>query len=172
MRDCDAASASSRMSAAIGWLTLSVVYGFGVAVLAWAAVSAFAWTVLYVVCLLTTSLLWSNRRHVADARAWLAIAFYALLLAAMFFGADGALDALHGAQRAKARVADRLGGLELWFVLCPGVVAIALASAARVAVAALQARHRSAAWSTGPLDQPTGHAEPFNIASCRSLSSS
>ncbi len=72
---------------------------------------------------------------------WARLAFYALFFALFFAAANFALDALHGAQRPKADIARQLGGLEVWFVLCPGVVSMALFGALFGALHdALQAR--------------------------------
>jgi len=63
---------------------------------------------------------------------WLAAVFYSLFFAVLFYSANVGLDVLHGANRPKAEVAQHLGGLEVWFFLCPGVFAFAIAGLARV----------------------------------------
>lgn len=67
--------------------------------------------------------------------AWLQVAFFAALFAVAFFGANLGGDVLHGIHRRRIEVAEYLGGLELWLVLCPGVTSVALAQAVRAALA-------------------------------------
>ena len=113
--------------AAPALLVQALVFAAGVAALQRAGVSAAAWAGLYLCAAVATvtAPCWGPLR----AGLWLALAGYALLFSALFWGANFGLDALHGAHRHKADVAQRLGGLELWFVLCPGVVSVALAAA-------------------------------------------
>ena len=90
-------------------------------------VSPLAWTTLYVGALAVAVL---AMRHITlPLKAALGWGLQSVLLALIFFGANGGLDALHGAHRPKAEVARYLGGLELWFVLCPGAASVALALA-------------------------------------------
>src|SRR5882672_2122281 len=63
---------------------------------------------------------------------WLAVVFYSLFLAGLFYSLNVGLDVLHGADRPKAEIAQHLGGLEIWFFLCPGVFAFAIAMLVRV----------------------------------------
>ena len=44
---------------------------------------------------------------------------------------DSLLDTLYGAYRRRAHPEELLGGLELWTLLCPGALAVALSGAAR-----------------------------------------
>jgi len=78
-------------------------------------------------------------RNVADGRAsrdllsptaWLVCAMYSALFALIFYGANEGLDILYGAGRTKPDVASHIGGLELWWILCPGVFSVAVACAA------------------------------------------
>ncbi len=117
------------MNRTIALMFLTAAYATGVALLPGAAVAPEAWVGLYGVCVLVSWLLWQGPAGRAPARVWLEWVVYAPLLAALFFGADGALDALNGPLRAKAGVAESLGGLDIWFVFCPGVVAVALGGA-------------------------------------------
>ena len=93
-------------------------------------VTAVAWAGLYLCSALATVAL--PRWVPLNAAGWLAAAGCALLFSAMFWGANFGLDALHGAHRHKADVAQYLGGLELWLALCPGVVSAALGAAVQV----------------------------------------
>ena len=117
--------------AAPALLVQALVFAAGVAALQRADVSAAAWAGLYLCAAVATvtAPCWAPLR----AGLWLAVAGYALLFSALFWGANFGLDALHGAHRHKADVAQSLGGLELWLVLCPGAASVALGAAAQVA---------------------------------------
>ena len=115
------------MAMAAGVFAMTLVYVAGVVELNAHAVASVAWVGLYLVCLVVALPLWV--RLVLSPRRWATVALYCALLALIFFGANGALDALNGAHRAKAAVAESLGGLELWFALCPGAVSVALGGA-------------------------------------------
>jgi len=106
---------------AVGLGAFSALYGAGVAALPAAHVHPASWTALFMACLVAAVPLW--RRW---PQAGLSIAGYSLLLAGIFLGANRGLDALNGPDRATLDVARSLGGLELWFVLCPGVSALGL----------------------------------------------
>jgi hypothetical protein len=111
---------------------LTVSYGLGVGLLATATVSRGAWSLLYLVCVAACFAIPRFFHSKASAMTWLIAAFYAALFAAMFYGANAGLDALHGSSRNATRVADELGGLELWFVLCPGAFSVSLGTALRL----------------------------------------
>jgi hypothetical protein len=104
-------------------------------------VTAAAWAGLYLLSVGVLLVLPHTPLARVDAISWIAVAAWAAFFAIFFATAAFALDALHGAHRPKAEVARHLGGLELWFVLCPGLVALA---PARALAATLRAR-RSAA---------------------------
>jgi hypothetical protein len=91
------------------------------------AVTPAAWCGLQVLVLLVwwVSCQWRYSATLPP-RTWAALAMYALLGAALFAGANFGMDALHGPNRSRAQVAAHLGGLELWVVLCPGVLSLAL----------------------------------------------
>jgi hypothetical protein len=76
------------------------------------------------------------------ARRWFALVFYSLMFAGMFYGLNIGQDILRGADRPKAEVAKHLGGVEIWFFLCPGVATFALAGATN-ALASSRRRHAS-----------------------------
>lgn len=111
------------------WLALSSTYWPVAALLGSAGVGSEAWWALYAVCLLLVMLLVSSTSLALRPGAWLYLAGCAVLLAGLFFGANAGLDVLHGAGRPKADVAQHLGGLALWCVLCPGLASVALACA-------------------------------------------
>lgn len=119
------------MNAASPLLALTATFwaGVGLAGLADAQVpSAPALLSLYAVCVACAAIQRRWRPLRASPRAWLAAAGYSLLLALVLRGANFGLDALHGAQRVRIDVAAGLGGLELWFVLSPGVTAVTVAA--------------------------------------------
>jgi hypothetical protein len=105
----------------------AVVFWTLVCALHAAPVSLAAWWALYG---LLAFGLWGAHRWRATAtrppRFWGELALYSLLGAVVFAGANFGMDTLHGAHRPKAQVAAHLGGLELWFFLCPGVFSLAL----------------------------------------------
>ena len=122
-------------ASALALAVQAAFYGGLVALMPAAAVAPWAWVGLYAVVLVATLAAlrgpWRSP-SVVSAAAWL---MYAVLLSLWFFGANVGLDALHGAHRVHPDVARHLGGLELWFVLCPGAASVALA----LLVQALQA---------------------------------
>ena len=119
------------MANAIGLSALTVLFWSGVAVLSPAAISTIAWASLYGLCVVVSITLWSYGPGRAKSRDWLWAAVYAVLLATFCYGVNSGLDVLYGVHRHRAHPEELLGGLELWFILCPGVVAIAMAGATR-----------------------------------------
>lgn len=109
-------------------LALTAVFWSGAGLFGTSGVTTPALVSLYGMCLAIAAIQSRWRPAWASPRTWLAVALYSLLLAALFRGANVGLDALHGAQRVRIDVAASLGGLELWFVLSPGVTAIAVAA--------------------------------------------
>ena len=115
------------MKIALALLAQFAAFWFAVALLAPGAVSLGAWTALYVFAL-GAFLLWEvARRRNTPPATWAAAFFYSLFFAGLFYALNLGLDVLHGAHRPKADVAGHLGGLEIWFALCPGVASFALA---------------------------------------------
>jgi hypothetical protein len=105
---------------AAGAAALTVVHWIFVVAVQPVAVAPVAGFVLCLASLCIGPVVWS--RFSIRPGLWLIAAGYCGLLALVCFGADGGLDALHGAQRARAHVAEALGGLELWHVLgCSGI---------------------------------------------------
>jgi len=128
------------MNLVVAFALLSAVFWISVALLGSASVEPGAWWVLYGVCTALSMLAVRCQACKLAPVEWLYLAACSALLAAGFFGANVALDALHGADRLKANVADALGGLELWFVLFPGLTSSALACAAAALVAPYRRR--------------------------------
>jgi len=114
----------------IAWLVLTILYWGGFALLKAEGVVPEARFILYAVC--ASGLLLTGRK----SRPWLspatglAYAMYSVLFALIFYGANEALDILYGAGRAKSDVVSHIGGLELWWILCPGFFSVAAACAA------------------------------------------
>ena len=114
----------------IAWLVLTILYWGGFALLEADRVVPEARFILYAAC--AGGLLLTSRKS-RDSRspiAWLVYAMYSVLFALIFYGANEALDVLYGAGRAKSDVASHIGGLELWWILCPGLFSVAVACAA------------------------------------------
>lgn len=76
-------------------------------------------------------LLWSPRIGPTRPGGWLGLAGASVLFAAIFFGANGALDALNGPRPSPLDSGGSLGGFELWYALCPGLTSVAAAGWAR-----------------------------------------
>jgi len=122
-----------RIGGITAWCVGSALYGVAMPLAPMAAVSTLGSVALYVSGVATAPWLWRwSDRHWRPG-TWLLVAAYAALLAAMFWAANEGLALLHGVTRAQRADTPAAGGLELWMVLCPGVVSLALASAARAA---------------------------------------
>ena len=119
------------MKTTVALLVQFVVFWSAVALVPSGLVTPEAWGALYAI----TSLgfvffcLWTNLKW--STYWWLAAAFYSVFFAMMFYGLNEGLDILHGANRPKAQLVQHLGGLEIWFFLCPGVSVFAIANAVR-----------------------------------------
>jgi hypothetical protein len=103
------------------WGTFSLVDEVGV--------SPVAQGVLYGACL--SSWFWLRRAaRPTEPLAWLSRGAQSVVLALLFYGGNAARDVLFGADRPMAATPPWLGGLALWWILCPGVMSVALAAAA------------------------------------------
>ena len=73
-------------------------------------------------------LVWAPRhkRCPRSPVAWLATFVYAILLAAVFAGADFAMEALGNSIRSRAPLPPAFGGLELYWLLVFGVATVAV----------------------------------------------
>ena len=128
--------AAPRWRRPLGWSALRPVavlvhllaFWGTVAVLPAAAAPVQGWALLYAAGL---AWLWLAGR-VPDLRAAgmapSAVFVYALLLAAIFLGADGALDALRGSVKPRSALPVFVHGLALHWVLAPGIASVALAA--------------------------------------------
>lgn len=110
------------VQAAAFWSVVALVPTGLVTPLAWAGLHALG-AVAFMVSGLARWPAW-------PARSWFALLFYALMFGGMFYGLNIGQDILRGAGRPKAEVARHLGGVDIWFLLCPGVATFGLAGAA------------------------------------------
>jgi hypothetical protein len=95
------------------------------------SVRATSWLALY---LLGGSFLWLRPRLLPTANSfklWASTLMYAALLAILFFGADLALSVLGNSVKPRSQLPAFLGGLEMHFVLVPGIASVALGELAR-----------------------------------------
>lgn len=114
-----------------GLLALSALFWLGVGILRAAPVTAAAWATLFVLCGVVALLLWTRGPSRAGFRDWMSAALYAAWLAVFCYGVVRGLDALYGAHRLRAHPEGLLGGLELWTLLCPGALSVALSGVVR-----------------------------------------
>lgn len=128
------ANAMARASQASVWAVWALSYWGGSTLLGSHGASPGARLAACLCCALALAASGSARLPARAARWWLAGAMCSLLSAALLFGANAALDALWGAERLKSHAAEALGGLELWFVLWPGVCSVCVAAALRAAL--------------------------------------
>jgi len=119
------------MKALAPLLAQTFVFSLGAVAVPSGLVATGAWVGLYLAVSAASSLAAYLGWPRWPAWTWLAALGYTLLFAALFCGANLALDALHGAHRPNADVARHLGGLELWFVLFPGIASMAVSGFAR-----------------------------------------
>ena len=109
---------------------LAIVYWSGFALFDPADVSWVARTVLFACCISALLAVRRSAWAAAPPTAWAIRVAYCVLLAAMFFGTNQARDILYGPERLKASLPVWFGGLELWWILCPGIASVFLAIAA------------------------------------------
>lgn len=89
-------------------------------------VSTATWAILYLLgAVWIAGAGWAPRLRLSAAQA-LKLAVAALWLAALFFGADGALTALGNSVKPRQPPPGILGGLPIWFCLVPGVASTSL----------------------------------------------
>jgi hypothetical protein len=116
------------MSFAAGLLTHAAIFWAFVVLVPAAGVARGAWAFAYAagaLCLFAAQ----RARHLrlSPARA-LKLVGYSILVAALFFGADFALTTLGNSVTPRQALPAAFGGLELWYLLVPGVAAVALGS--------------------------------------------
>ncbi len=121
---------TSLAATALSATVLTIVYWGGFALFDPAGVAWVARTVFYACCVATLLLARRSAWSVAPAIVWMVRAAYCVLLAVLFYGVNQARDVLYGPERPKADLPGWLGGLELWWILCPGLVSVFLAVAA------------------------------------------
>jgi hypothetical protein len=121
---------ASGATTALAATVLTIVYWSSFALFDPAGVAGIARAVLYHCCI--AAMLFVDRSTLVNAPAivWTIRAAYCVLLAAFFYGANQARDILYGPERLKADLPGWFGGLELWWILCPGIASVLLAVAA------------------------------------------
>lgn len=116
-----------------GLLILTLCYW---PVVAWlgpfTAVMPLAWLVLYGTCVVLGLPLWTRWAADWNGWQWARLAGYALFFALYLVSANIGLDVLHGVHRRRSYPEQDLGGMELWFVLFPGLAAVALGGLTQV----------------------------------------
>ena len=103
------------------------------------AVAFRSWVAVYGLGVLALLVLW--RRDPAEAQLQPSVkAFlYSVFVAGIFFGADQTLTVLGNSVKPRQALPEFLGGLELYYLLVPGVAAAALGNLA----AAIRAKRKS-----------------------------
>jgi hypothetical protein len=109
---------------------LTIVYWSGFALFDPPEVSWVTRAAFYACCVAALLFVRPGGRSRAPAIGWTVRAAYCVLLAMLFYGTNQARDILYGPERLKPELPGWLGGLELWWILCPGLVSVCLAIAA------------------------------------------
>ena len=84
-----------------------------------------AWLAVFTVGWVFLILAPNHQAYPKSQGTWLKAALYTLLLASLFFGTDFALHALGNTVKPRAALPPYLGGLELYWLLVPGVLSVA-----------------------------------------------
>ena len=116
---------------AVGFGVLAALLAAVFGALPAGSMSTAGWTGAFATAALASLLLRSPRIGPTRPRGWLGLAGASMLFAAIFFGANGALDALNGPRPSPLDSGGSLGGFELCYALCPGLTSVALAGWAR-----------------------------------------
>ena len=130
--DCSVETDSTkqgRLTPALPLLIQSITFWLVVWGLRAESVSAQAWVALYAAGV-GAALAMQHPRFDAyrfPSSAWLLFAVNSVLVAALFWGATVGLELITVRQHANAAWSAYLGGLELWFALCPGALSVAIA---------------------------------------------
>ena len=119
------------MLSAVALLIQAAAFWLAVCLIPINAVGTAAWLMLYGCCAAILAVSSSVARLNLEWLAWLRVLFYALLLSVIFLGADFALDILRGSVKPRGQLPVFFDGLELYFVLMPGVASVAIGGAAR-----------------------------------------
>lgn len=109
-------------------LTQSIAYWAVVLLLRDQPVVPLAWIGLYGLCVVGAQVLVSVAARDARALASPLAVVISLILAALFWGADAGRKLIDADYADYAQHHLLLGGLELWWVLCPGLASILLAA--------------------------------------------
>ena len=121
------------MGTIAGLLAHAISFAGFVTIVPTLSVSLVAWLVLYTIGVVVVSPGPRLALIAYTARGWSLALFYSVLFAVIFAGADLALQVLGNSVKPRATLPPALGGLELYFVLVPGVASIALGQLARFA---------------------------------------
>ncbi len=153
------ADVTKPMPLVFALLIQSVTFWAGVWLLRDQRVSMLAWAALYVCCVSVAATLRHRRfaRFQMSPGAWLLFAVNSVMLAALFWGANMALDLINGPHRPTVDWAAHLGGLELWFALCPGVLSVGISGCALSLQANLTRRRASPQPQTAHLSATKPH---------------
>ena len=123
------------MGTAAGLLTHLLSFVVVVATVATPSVSLIAWLSLYGVGAAYLLIGPYVPLPKLSVRQWAMLFVYALILAVIFAGAEFGLQTLGNSVKPRGGLPSYLGGLELYFMLVPGVASVALGELARKAVA-------------------------------------
>ena len=136
--DADVARRLHRRADAVGAVALALLFG-SIAVLAPAGFATpVAWAFAVVATAAGAAYLWHHPHGPATPWRWLWLALNSVLLAALFYGANEALDLLRPPGRRDLPYAT-VFGLELWTLFCPLLTVVALAGGVR----AVSLEHRA-----------------------------
>ena len=101
-----------------------LTFGSLLALLRPATVEPAAWLAVFTVGWVFLILAPNHRAYPKTQGTWVKAALYTLLLSSLFFGTDLALQALGNTVRPRATLSPYLGGLELYWLLVPGVLSV------------------------------------------------
>ena len=100
-------------------------FGSFLALLRPATVEPAAWLAVFITGWVFLTLAPNHRAYPRRPGTWVKAALYTLLLASLFFGTDLAVQLLGNTVRPRAALPPYLGGLELYWLLVPGVLSVA-----------------------------------------------
>ena len=123
------------MATAAGLLAHLLSFVVVVATVATPSVSFIAWLTLYGVGAAYLLIGPYGSLLKLSAQQWALLLMYSVLLAVIFAGAEFGLQTLGNSVKPRGVLPAYLGGLELYFMLAPGVASVALGELARKAVA-------------------------------------
>lgn len=91
-------------------------------------VSGQAWAGLALLCMVGAQTMPVKRVANIRPRHWLLIAVNLVIVAALFWGADAGRKLIDAGDAEYAQQTSLPGGLEVWWVLCPGLASVLLAT--------------------------------------------